>query len=121
MFMPCCLACICKILNRYLFTLYNLSRYIKLECKITRKKGKVDKFMKFLRQKETKRKISFLMALAMMVSLLPVSPIAQAAVTKVENLSDNSNVRFAVNSTTATSAVIKVTPANEKEIGRAHV
>ena len=36
--------------------------------------------MKFFRQtKETKRKLSFFMALAMVISLLPVSPIAKAA------------------------------------------
>jgi len=36
--------------------------------------------MKFFRQtKETKRKISFFMALAMVISLLPVSPVAKAA------------------------------------------
>ena len=36
--------------------------------------------MKFFRQtKETKRKISFFVALAMVISLLPVSPVAKAA------------------------------------------
>ena len=40
--------------------------------------------MKFFRQtKETKRKLSFFMALAMVISLLPVSPVAKAAETKV--------------------------------------
>lgn len=41
---------------------------------------KVEMSMKFFRQtKETKRKISFFMALAMVISLLPVSPVAKAA------------------------------------------
>ena len=36
--------------------------------------------MKFFKQtKETKRKISFFMALAMVISLLPVSPVVKAA------------------------------------------
>ena len=42
--------------------------------------------MKFFKQtKETKRKISFFMALAMVISLLPVSPVAKAATTKTND------------------------------------
>ena len=41
---------------------------------------KVETSMKFFRQtKETKRKLSFFLALAMVISLLPVSPVAKAA------------------------------------------
>lgn len=44
--------------------------------------------MKFFRQtKETKRKLSFFMALAMVISLLPVSPVAKAADTTNSNAS----------------------------------
>ncbi len=43
--------------------------------------------MKFFKQtKETKRKISFFMALAMVISLLPVSPVAKAATTDTSNV-----------------------------------
>ncbi len=45
--------------------------------------------MKFFKQtKETKRKISFFMALAMVISLLPVSPVAKAAVSNTNTATD---------------------------------
>ncbi len=44
-------------------------------------------FMKFFKQtKETKRKISFFMALAMVISLLPVSPVVKAATNDTSNI-----------------------------------
>ena len=49
--------------------------------------------MKFFRQtKETKRKLSFFLALAMVISLLPVTPVAKAAETKTVNTSKNCKV-----------------------------
>ena len=35
--------------------------------------------MKYFKMRESKRKISFIMALALIVSLLPVSPVVKAA------------------------------------------
>ena len=43
--------------------------------------------MKFFKQtKETKRKISFFMALAMVISLLPVSPVVKAATSNTSDV-----------------------------------
>lgn len=49
--------------------------------------------MKFLKQtKETKRKISFFMALAMIISLLPASPVVKAAANATGATASNCNV-----------------------------
>lgn len=69
--------------------------------------------MKFFRQtKETKRKLSFFMALAMVISLLPVSPVAKAA-TDVANVTVNCNVTGAAASvksdTVSGTAIITLT------------
>ena len=78
--------------------------------------------MKFFRQtKETKRKLSFFMALAMVISLLPVSPVAKAASTnpnevKVSiscNVSGASLGTVTTGSSVSGTAIIKVV-ANEK-------
>lgn len=77
--------------------------------------------MKFLRQKETKRKISFLMALAMMVSLLPVSPVAKAAQTKatvtIDGVQKQANISVSTFTNTASQAAITLkTETNKKFI-----
>lgn len=91
--------------------------------------------MKFFKQtKETKRKISFFMALAMIISLLPVSPVVKAAssdantkdcnVYIVNNCSTYVKVSdtltgnaIKAGSEATTSAVIKVKPENNYKIG----
>ncbi len=45
--------------------------------------------MKYFKMRESKRKISFIMALALIVSLLPVSPVVKAAETKTKVYIDN--------------------------------
>lgn len=66
--------------------------------------------MKFFRQtKETKRKLSFFMALAMVISLLPVSPVAKAATNDpkvvVECKIDHAKATVKGNSTSGTAIV----------------
>lgn len=73
--------------------------------------------MKFFRQtKETKRKLSFFMALAMVISLLPVSPVAKAATdgkvdVTVKSIVTGASVTSVVNDTDVTSggAIITLT------------
>ena len=86
--------------------------------------------MKFFRQtKETKRKLSFFLALAMVISLLPVTPVAKAATTtanssdsKVKVNCDADNLSIASNgvtlspvtgTTTTQSAIITLTAERE--------
>lgn len=65
--------------------------------------------MKFFRQtKETKRKLSFFMALAMVISLLPVSPVAKAADAKVKVICNATGVEktnVTSNSTSGTAII----------------
>lgn len=69
--------------------------------------------MKFFRQtKETKRKLSFFMALAMVISLLPVSPVAKAAAESPVTFTVYNNVSgtaVAATSTTTGTALITLT------------
>lgn len=71
--------------------------------------------MKYFKMRESKRKISFIMALALIVSLLPVSPVVKAADVKkivyVDNKLGDDVVKVVVNeSTTASgSAIVNVT------------
>ncbi len=82
---------------------------------------KVETSMKFFRQtKETKRKLSFFIALAMVISLLPVSPVAKAATST--NVNVNSSVTGAsisvVKGTTDGAVDIKFNVnVNNKKIG----
>ena len=82
---------------------------------------KVETSMKFFRQtKETKRKLSFFLALAMVISLLPVSPVAKAATST--NVNVNSSVTGAsisvVKGTTDGAVDIKFNVnVNNKKIG----
>ncbi len=76
--------------------------------------------MKFFRQtKETKRKLSFFMALAMVISLLPVSPVAKAADTKV-TFSVYGSVKNAtvsdISSSTSGTAIITLKGDGDKKI-----
>lgn len=76
--------------------------------------------MKFFRQtKETKRKLSFFMALAMVISLLPVSPVAKAADTKVV-FSVYGSVKNAtvsdISSSTSGTAIITLKGDDNKKI-----
>lgn len=76
--------------------------------------------MKFFRQtKETKRKLSFFMALAMVISLLPVSPVAKAADTKVV-FSVYGSVKNAtvsdISSSTSRTAIITLKGDDNKKI-----
>lgn len=73
--------------------------------------------MKFFRQtKETKRKLSFFMALAMVISLLPVSPVAKAANTKEATVTVNCTVDGAeltsVKQSTIGSAIVTLTASD---------
>lgn len=62
--------------------------------------------MKFFRQtKETKRKISFFMALAMVISLLPVSPVAKAEEKEATVTVTGSVIGASITSVTSSSAV----------------
>lgn len=81
---------------------------------------KVEMSMKFFRQtKETKRKLSFFMALAMVISLLPVSPVAKAADTKV-TFSVYGSVKNAtvsdISSSTSGTAIITLKGDGDKKI-----
>ncbi len=81
---------------------------------------KVEMSMKFFRQtKETKRKLSFFMALAMVISLLPVSPVAKAADTKVV-FSVYGSVKNAtvsdISSSTSGTAIITLKGDDNKKI-----
>ncbi len=76
--------------------------------------------MKFFRQtKETKRKLSFFMALAMVISLLPVSPVAKAADTTAK-FSVYGSVSGAaisdIDTTTSGTAIITLKGNNNKKI-----
>lgn len=76
--------------------------------------------MKFFRQtKETKRKLSFFMALAMVISLLPVSPAAKAATEQKATFTVYSNVSGAavdVKSTATGSALITLTSNDANKV-----
>lgn len=76
--------------------------------------------MKFFRQtKETKRKLSFFMALAMVISLLPVSPVAKAS-DKTVKFSVYGSVDGAtvsdISSSTSGTAIITLKGTDNKEI-----
>ena len=76
--------------------------------------------MKFFRQtKETKRKLSFFMALAMVISLLPVSPVAKAATGNTVSFKVYSNVKGAnvkVGPSATGSALITLTSSDNTKV-----
>lgn len=68
--------------------------------------------MKYFKMRESKRKISFIMALALIVSLLPVSPVVKAAGPAMTIYVDNKveGVAVAAKSTTDGAITVTVTP-----------
>ena len=73
--------------------------------------------MKYFKMRESKRKISFIMALALIVSLLPVSPVVKAADVKKVVYIDNRlgddvvKVKVQESTTVSGSAIVNVTAA----------
>lgn len=73
--------------------------------------------MKYFKMRESKRKISFIMALALIVSLLPVSPVVKAADVKKVVYIDNKlgddvvKVKVEESTTVSGSAIVNVTAA----------
>lgn len=69
--------------------------------------------MKYFKMRESKRKISFIMALALIVSLLPVSPVVKAAEPNITVYVDNKveGVKAEAEKTATDGAItVKVTP-----------
>lgn len=68
--------------------------------------------MKYFKMRESKRKISFIMALALIVSLLPVSPVVKAAGPAMTIYVDNKveGVEAVAKSTTDGAITVTVTP-----------
>lgn len=73
--------------------------------------------MKYFKMRESKRKISFIMALALIISLLPVSPVVKAATNEklvyIDNKLGDDVVKVVLeeSKTTSGSAIVKVTAA----------
>lgn len=73
--------------------------------------------MKYFKMRESKRKISFIMALALIVSLLPVSPVVKATDVKKVVYIDNRlgdgvvKVKVQESTTVSGSAIVNVTAA----------
>jgi len=89
-----------------------------IKFKIMRRK--VETSMKFFRQtKETKRKLSFFLALAMVISLLPVSPVVKAATQNVSfhcNINDMSIESITDGGETASGSAVVHLVTNEAAV-----
>lgn len=80
--------------------------------------------MKYFKMRESKRKISFIMALALIISLLPVSPVVKATETDakkvvyIDNKLGDDVVKVGVSETTSGSAIVSVTAVQGEFSGK---